>query len=49
MWITALSNSLCEWFQIHWLAVNGRTELLHSLFEYGNDVDVEVSFIVAWA
>ena len=33
-------------FQIHWLAVNGRTELLHSLFEYGNDVDVEVNYLI---
>jgi uncharacterized RDD family membrane protein YckC len=29
--------------QIHWLAVNGRTELLHDLFMYVQDVDVEVS------
>ncbi|VDI07076.1 Hypothetical predicted protein, partial [Mytilus galloprovincialis] len=26
---------------IHWLAVNGRTELLHDLFMYTQDVDVE--------
>lgn len=28
--------------QIHWLAVNGRTEVLHDLFAFVPDVDVEV-------
>lgn len=28
--------------QIHWLAVNGRTEVLHDLFAFVHDVDVEV-------
>lgn len=27
--------------QIHWLAVNGRTELLHDLVQHVTDVDVE--------
>lgn len=27
--------------QIHWLAVNGRTELLHDLVQHVSDVDVE--------
>ena len=27
--------------QIHWLAVNGRTELLHDLVQYVSNVDVE--------
>lgn len=27
--------------QIHWLAVNGRTELLHDLVQHVSNVDVE--------
>lgn len=35
-------NMIVLLLQIHWLAVNGRTEVLHDLFAFVPDVDVEV-------
>lgn len=36
------SDCPCEHLlQIHWLAVNGRTELLHDLVQHVSNVDVE--------
>lgn len=36
------SNVVCDpLLQIHWLAVNGRTELLHDLVQHVSNVDVE--------
>lgn len=42
--ITCCQNSDCPrepLLQIHWLAVNGRTELLHDLVQHVSNVDVE--------
>lgn len=33
-------------FQIHWLAVNGRAEVLQDIFAYIKDVDIEVRFLI---
>lgn len=38
----AIINMIGLLLQIHWLAVNGRTEVLHDLFAFVPDVDVEV-------
>ena len=32
---------VCMFWQIHWLAVNGRTEMLHDLLQHVEDVDVD--------
>ena len=37
------SVTMCVFCQIHWLAVNGRTELLHDLLQHVVAVDVEDS------
>jgi len=39
------TEKLFLYFQIHWLAVNGRTELLHDIFINVKDVDVEVNIL----
>lgn len=36
--VVHLTTILC---QIHWLAVNGRTELLHDLVQHVSNVDIE--------
>lgn len=40
-WWSGLWLSLNPLLQIHWLAVNGRTELLHDLVQHVTNVDVE--------